>query len=352
MIKEKPRYRTILDWWEKLVKVKVKLFYINTCKVKKNLKYSMLNILERRLRHLYEISYQSGRPEMKEIQDIKKKIESIRDEMAEGIKVRTRIQDLQNGEKVSKYIIGKQKEITSKKLMNCLNDEYGNELKSFPAIQEYVTKFYADLYKSRPGCPVMQEKFLSLLNCKLDDNDRELLNEEFSKDDIYKTIKSFSKNRTPGIDGLPIEFYLENWDIIGDDFTSVVGCITQNKTISDSQCKGVITLIKKDGNGKDLKNWRPISLLCVDYKIVAKLLAKRIQFVLDKIIDSNQFCAVPGRSIVQCNMLIRDIVYYVNSSNKEAAFLKLDWYKAFDLVDVGFLMKILKRLQCLLQLGD
>ena len=137
---------------------------------------------------------------------------------------------------------------------------------------------------------------------------------------------------------------MENWDIIGDDFTSVVECITQNKTISDSQCKGVITLIKKDGNGKDLKNWRPISLLCVDYKIVAKLLAKRVQCVLDKIIDSNQFCAVPGRSIVQCNMLIRDIVYYVNSSNKEAAFLKLDWYKAFDLVDVGFLMRILNRL--------
>ena len=344
LVKGKSRYRTILEWWEKLVKIKVKTFYIDVCRMKKNLRYNMLNVLESRLRYLYETSYQSGIPNIVEIQNIKKKIETIRDEMAEGIKIRTRMQDLQNGEKISKYVINKQREVTSKKIMSCLYDEDGNDLKSFPAIQEYVTKFYADLYKSRPGCLNMQENFLSFLNCKLDDHDRELLCEEFTKCEIYKTVQSFAKNRTPGVDGLPVEFYLENWDVIGNEFTCLVRFITQNKVMSNSQHKGVITIIKKDGNGKDLKNWRPISLLCVDYKIVAKLLAKRIQFVLDKVIDPNQFCSVPGRSIVHCNMLIRDIVYYVNSNDKESAILKLDWHKAFDLVDVNFLMKILNRL--------
>ena len=88
-----------------------------------------------------------------------------------------------------------------------------------------------------------------------------------------------------------------------------------NKVMSKSQHRGVITMIKKDGDERYLKNWRPISLLCVDYKIISRLLAKRIQIVLPKLIDCNQYCSVPGKSIIHCNMLIRDIVYYVNKWN-------------------------------------
>lgn len=93
------------------------------------------------------------------------------------------------------------------------------------------------------------------------------------------------------------------------------------------------------------KNWRPISLLCVDYTIISKLLANRMQIVLEKIIDGNQYCSVPGRSIVQCNMLIRDIMFYVNSSDKEAAFLKLDWHKAFDLVNINFYLNVICKIR-------
>lgn len=112
-----------------------------------------------------------------------------------------------------------------------------------------------------------------------------------------------------------------------------------------SQYQGIITLIKKIDDAKDLRNWRPISLLCVNYKIISKLLAKRMQLVLGKIIDGNQYCSVPGRSIAQCNMLIRDIMFYVNSSDKLAVFLKLDLYKVFDLVNIIFLLKVMGKIE-------
>ena len=143
---------------------------------------------------------------------------------------------------------------------------------------------------------------------------------------------------------MPIEFYIENWNIIADDFVDLYKYIFSYKKLCKSQRKGLITIFPKDGDQKDLKNWRPISLLCVDYKIISKLLARRMQPILEKVLDINQFCSVQGKSIINCNMIIRDIVYYINNEDEKAAFLKIDWHKAFDLVNVDFLFRVLLKM--------
>ena len=341
VVEQKKNFANILDWWEFLVKVRVKEFYIKVGAFKKKMKYGMLSMLENKLRSLYELAYSTGAPNFDEINRIKTRIEEIKDELADGIKVRARMKDLQCGENISKHIINKQREVSARKLMSSIVDDEGHELKSYESIQRYVKAFYANLYSLAEGSSRLQNKFLSHIDCKLDEDDRKMLSKSFSKAEVEKCIKSFNKNKTPGIDGLPIEFYCDNWEIIGNDFMEVVNYITRHNVMSKSQHKGIITLLKKDGDGSNIKNWRPISLLCVDYKIVSKLIAKRVQLVLPKLIDVNQYCSIPGRSIIHCNMLIRDIVYYVNNEDAEAAFLKLDWYKAFDLVNLKFLFDVL-----------
>ena len=63
--------------------------------------------------------------------------------------------------------------------------------------------------------------------------------------------------------------------------------------------------------------------------------------ILFKTTLSKQFCSVPGRNINQCNMELRDIIFYANEQNMELAILNLDWYKAFDTVSIEFVIKIL-----------
>ena len=341
--REKYKYESILHWWD-FVKGEIKSFYIEICKLKNYFKYNLLNGLESRLRKLYDSAYVTGKPDMKQIEEVKDRIEKIRDDLAEGIKIRAREKELQCGEKISKYLINKQRSISAKKLLTGLKDEDGNEITSFQSIQSHVTRFYANLYKHEPSSIVHQEKFLDYVKCCLDDSDREELCKEVTKKEIFIIIKSFTRNRTPGLDGLPIEFYLENWNIIADEFVEIVKFSIINRILCQSQRKGVITITPKDGDKKLLKNWRPISLLCVDYKIISKLLAKRMQLHLEKVIDNNQYCSVPGRSIVNCNMFIRDIVYFVNNENIEAGFLKVDWHKAFDMVNLDFLFKVMEKM--------
>ena len=82
-----------------------------------------------------------------------------------------------------------------------------------------------------------------------------------------KIIKSFSLNKAPGNDGLPIEFYKTFWNLLGEP-------LVEKREMGPSQKQAVITLIeKKDQDRCDLQNWRPISLLNVDTKIASKVIA-------------------------------------------------------------------------------
>ena len=64
--------------------------------------------------------------------------------------------------------------------------------------------------------------------------------------------------------------------------------------------------------------------------------------MLNKFISPEQYCSVPGKSIINCNMLMRDILYYVIENDMEVAVVNLDFQQAFDKVDVKFIFKTMK----------
>ena len=72
--------------------------------------------------------------------------------------------------------------------------------------------------------------------------------------------------------------------------------------------QAIITLIPKKGDINKLKYWRPISLLCNDYKILTKILANRIKTILPEVISEEQTCSIPTRTIFNNTFLIRDAI--------------------------------------------
>ena len=105
--------------------------------------------------------------------------------------------------------------------------------------------------------------------------------------------------------------------------------------------ESITRLIFKKGDKRNLKNWRPISLLNVDYKICSKALTNRLALVLHKIIDTDQTCSIPGRSIFSNLNLIRDVLNYIEKTNETGILLSKDQEKAFDRVDRDFLLNAL-----------
>ena len=93
-----------------------------------------------------------------------------------------------------------------------------------------------------------------------------------------------------------------------------------------------------------MKNWRPISLLCVNYKIITKTIANRLKNVLSTLVNKDRTCSVPGRNIYSNIFLFRDIIQYSEDKKIKSFLLTFDQEKAFDKVDREFMFKILEKM--------
>lgn len=91
-----------------------------------------------------------------------------------------------------------------------------------------------------------------------------------------------------------------------------------------------------------LTNWRPITLLTTDYKILTKALANRLQKLWPCIVHSDQTASVKGRTINNNTRLLHDVIAYANEKKVRLAMISIDQLKAFDRVAHSFLFKALE----------
>uniref|UniRef100_A0AAQ4R1S1 Reverse transcriptase domain-containing protein n=1 Tax=Gasterosteus aculeatus aculeatus TaxID=481459 RepID=A0AAQ4R1S1_GASAC len=130
---------------------------------------------------------------------------------------------------------------------------------------------------------------------------------------------------------------------MGEDLLTVFKESFKDRMLPLSCRRTVITLLPEKGNLQEMKNWRPVSLLCSDYKILFKALANWLREVMTQVIHKDQTYCVSGRSILDSVSLIRDILDISGSLGIRTGLTSLDQEKAFDRVEHLFLWKTLER---------
>ena len=112
--------------------------------------------------------------------------------------------------------------------------------------------------------------------------------------------------------------------------------------LSNSQKQAVRTLVEKRGKDKrQIKNWRPISLINVDAKIASKALAKRLENVLPEIVHFDQSAFVKGRTIFDAIRTIDDVIEHTMNRDISGILVAVDFEKAFDSLNFSFLLRVL-----------
>ncbi len=106
--------------------------------------------------------------------------------------------------------------------------------------------------------------------------------------------------------------------------------------------RAVITLLPKKGDLQNITNWRPVSLLCSEYKILSKVLATRLSKVVGKVIHYDQTYCIPNRSIFDNITLIRDVLEVSKLFGINTGLISLDQEKAFDRVEHLYLWHTLQ----------
>jgi hypothetical protein len=197
-------------------------------------------------------------------------------------------------------------------------------------ILEEQCKFYKNLFMTEGIDIESANKLLACTDAKLNKELAGKLESSISLEELGNAVFDFKKYKSPGFDGIPAEFYQHFWYLLKFDFLEVVEEILLVRSLTDSQYKGVLSLIYKNGERDCLKNWRPITLLNVDYKIIAKCLANRLKPILPNIIFNDQKGYVDGRNINEANRFIQDVISYSDIEQNEGIIIFLDQTKAFD----------------------
>ena len=161
--------------------------------------------------------------------------------------------------------------------------------------------------------------------------------------EVRDALKQAGLYKSPGLDGLPYEMYLRLSHVFVPILTDMFNHWFARGAIPGSITKGVITLLKKGSKHvwEGLDDYRPITLLNTELKILARVLANSLQLVINDLIGPEQTYAVKGRSIQDNLHLIRVVLEGIEDGTK-AALISLDQSKAFDRVGHQFLVTVLE----------
>ena len=222
-----------------------------------------------------------------------------------------------------------------------MKNEEGEMKFDINGIKETAIDFYTKLYAPQRVNKKIQKKLFKNVSKKITQTQKENLDKPMTLEEIEKAVMSLQKEKTPGPDGIPVEFYQKFWGLIKHIYYDFIQKV-KSAALPKYKNTSITTLIYKEkGETYLLINYRPVSLINVDVKILTKILALRLKYVLPTVIHQTQ-TSVYGRKIDNTIHLVRDLIQMANENNEEAAFLFLDQEKAFDRVNHEFLFDTMK----------
>ncbi|GKV24336.1 hypothetical protein SLEP1_g33963 [Rubroshorea leprosula] len=172
---------------------------------------------------------------------------------------------------------------------------------------------------------------------KLNEEDKIMLEEEFSDDEIRDAVFSCASDKALGPDGLNFHFVKKIWGTIEGDVINFIKEFHQNGKLVKGLNSSYIMLVPKKKNPTYLKEFRPISMVGCLFKILAKVLANRLYKVIGKVISVSQSAFIKGRQLVDSVLALNELVHDMKSKRKKGVIFKADFEKAFDTVDWSYL---------------
>ncbi|KAG7593940.1 Ribonuclease H-like superfamily [Arabidopsis thaliana x Arabidopsis arenosa] len=257
---------------------------------------------------------------------------------------RSRIIWLQEGDKNTGFFHAVTRGRKALNHLSVIEDEDGTELFDEKQIAASVSAYYDKLFKSASGRQLevveeaIQPQITEFMNSKLITSP--------SAKEIHEAVLDIHADKAPGPDGFSAGFYHSFWEIIGLEVVREIKAFFDSGQLQQLHNDTHIRLIPKIPGPTKVADYRPIALCSVHYKIIAKLLSKRLQPLLPNLISKHQSAFVPGRAISDNVLITHEVLHFLRISEAKvhcSMAVKTDMSKAYDRIEWAFLAAVLKR---------
>jgi len=252
----------------------------------------------------------------------------------------SRCKNLKEGDKNTKYFHAKASLRRNTNSISCLLVN-GRTITNLADIKKSLVSFYKALYSSKG--PISVD--LSSLNLKvLFDVHRQSLEASVSIEEIKAAVWGCNPSKAPGYDGFNIKFVISMWDVIGNDVISFVQDFFSIGSLPPRVNTTWITLIPKRSGAMEIGDFRPISMVDCLYKIISKVLTNRLKVVMPILVGETQTAFIAGRQIVDSALIANEVITWLRKIKKSGVLLKVDFQKAYDMVEWHFLDYVLQQM--------
>lgn len=252
------------------------------------------------------------------------------DEKVQSSIFRNKCKWYQQGERLSKYYFSLEKKHYNNKTMTCVHVD-NRIITNERDIRKELAQHFQKLYTRNKN---VKFDLQHLPGAKLTQKQHQSSNEAITLDELSLSLSAMQNGKTPGCDGISVEFYKCFWMKLRVPLYEAILFAIENGMLHNSARKGIITLIpKKNRDLFFIKNWRPLTMLNVDFKIFSKALASRMKIVLPDIISEDQTGFMQGRNIVTNVRRVVEYMRYTKKHSIKAVVLSIDFQSCFDLID-------------------
>ncbi|KAL5565121.1 hypothetical protein UlMin_028285 [Ulmus minor] len=233
----------------------------------------------------------------KTLKECEKNLNSLLDKEERYWRQRSRVSWLKDGDRNTKFF---HRKATARRKNNeilgfcdsngCWQDDIG-------VVSGVIQRYFNNIFQS--NCLTMDQINLvtDSIPTRVSPKMNNCLLKPFTEDDVKAAVFGMSPTKAPGFDGMSALFFQKYWQFVGQDVIRTCLGLLNSSCNMGMLNKTIISLIPKVDRPKTMKDFRPISLCSVLYKIISKCLANRLKVFLDDLISENQSAFVGGKLI-------------------------------------------------------
>ena len=258
---------------------------------------------------------------------------------------RSRILWLSLGDRNTEYFHATTKGRKARNLISVIEDADGGIHYKEDKINRTIVNYFTELFTSQEA--EREHIVNTALHPVISAEENEMLIKAPAADEIKLAAFSIHSDKAPGPDGFSVAFFQANWSTVGPDIVREVYKFFDTGQMPDGINETHIRLIPKGEGTWTVADYRPIALCNVYYKIISKLLTRRLHPILSNLISENQSAFVPNRAISDNVLITHEVLHFLKTSQASkrcSMAVKTDMSKAYNRLEWNFIELVLKRM--------